>query len=538
MFDFQQPTSPPRQSTSPDETVAGSQGEGSAKSAQNSDSDDRLAASLAALKPGVFSEAHARHLLWRAGFGANAQQITLVAQWGVVAAVEHLIDASKVPSPPVSMSQFDATVMRPPNREERELYRAAQRAQDEDKLAELRKLRQDREQVDRSQMAEIQKWWLARMIESPRPLEEKMTLFWHGHFATNFRTIENSYHMFAQNNLFRTHALGSFRNLLLAIIRDPAMIAYLDNNDSKKGKPNENLARELMELFALGIGNYSERDIKEGARSLTGYTFEDDTFVFQPKSHDSGVKTILGRTGAMNGEDFVETILAQPACAKFIARKLYHFFVADVPSDERGGDASLDPAQRKVIASIASTLRSNNYELKPALRKLFTSEHFYEPLFRNQQIKSPAQLVVGAVRSLNTPTRDLAILNDALDLMGQRLFLPPSVKGWEGGRSWINTSTLFVRQNTLTFLLSGKKPAGFDASASNEVFDSLAVIGEARSNADAAIHRVLRVALGQTPQYAVETLRTYMKSQDDKVTNESVTGMLLLATAMPDYQLC
>ena len=500
--------------------------------------DDRLTASLAPLKRDAFSEAHARHLLWRAGFGGNAKQITLLASWGLEKSVDYLLGVEKVNAEAISPTLFDREIMRPPSKDEREMYRAAQRAQDEDRLAELRKARQDREQADRQQMASMQKWWLTRLIESPRPLEEKMTFFWHGHFATNYRTIENSYHMFAQNAMFRANALGSFRDLLRGIIRDPAMIAYLDNNDSKKGKPNENLARELMELFSLGVGNYSERDVKEGARALTGYTFEDDAFVFAERNHDSGVKNILGRSGAMNGEELVETILAQPACPRFLARKLYHYFVADVPPDERGGDKGLEPAQRSVIAGIASTLRTNRYQIKPALRKLFMSEHFYEPALRNQQIKSPAQLVVGAVRSLNTPTRDLSILNDAMDLMGQRIFFPPSVKGWEGGRSWMNTSTLFVRHNTLAFLISGKKPNGFDPSAGIESFDAMAVVGEAVSNPDAAINQVLRVTLGKTPANAVESLRTYLKSQGNAVNPTTVTGMLLLATATPEYQLC
>jgi uncharacterized protein (DUF1800 family) len=375
------------------------------------------------------------------------------------------------------------------------------------------------------------------MIETPRPLEEKLTLFWHGHFATNYRTIENSYHMFMQNQVFRANAAGNYGDLLHAIIKDPAMIAYLDNNDSRKGKPNENLAREIMELFSLGVGNYTEKDIKEGARALTGYTFEDDEFVFQARNHDTGDKRILGRSGNIKGEDFVDIILNQPACARFVTRKLYHYFLADVPPDERGGDKELDPAQRSVLRQMASTLSSNRYELKPVLRKLFLSEHFYEPRFRNQQIKSPVTLIVGAIRSLNAPPRDLSILNDALDLMGQRIFFPPSVKGWDGGRSWINTSTLFVRQNVLAFLLTGKKPQGFDPTADTQKFDALAVLGEVREP-DAAVQRVLRVTLGQSPSEAAEALRSYLRANGDKVSQETATGMLLLATASPEYQLC
>lgn len=506
-------------------------------SAESTD-ESRLASSLKPLAKGAFTEAHARHLLWRTGFGGSAEQVALLAEWGLEKSVDHILDFEKVPGDAVKAEDFDKDIMRPPARDEREMYRAAQRSQDEDKLAQFREMRQRREANDRVQIGAMQRWWLKRMIETPRPLEEKMTLFWHGLFATNYRTIENSYHMFLQNQLFRTHAVGSYADLLKGIIRDPAMLAYLDNNDSKKGKPNENLAREIMELFSLGVGNYSERDIKEGARALTGYTFEDDEFVFQARNHDTGVKSILGRTGPMKGEDFVDAILAQPACARYIARRLYHQFVADVPPDERGGDTELEPAQRSVLRLMGSQLASGNYELRPVLRRLFTSTHFYEPRFRLQRIKSPVELIVGAIRSLNTPVRDLSILNDATDLMGQRIFFPPSVKGWEGGRSWINTSTYFVRQNVLAFLISGKKPQGYDATADTQPFDALAVIGSQASSPDTATARVLDVTLGQRPEAATRALRAYLASNGDRIDRTTAQGMLLLVTAMPEYQLC
>jgi uncharacterized protein (DUF1800 family) len=500
--------------------------------------DARLQASLRPLKKESFTEDHARHLLWRAGFGGSADQISLLVKWGPEKSVNHLLNFEKVDGETVKATDFDASIMRQPTREEREMQKAAQRSQDEDKLAELRKMRQDREQTDRQQIATMQRWWLTRMIETPRPLEEKLTLLWHGLFATNYRTIENSYHMFMQNQLFRMHAAGSYADLLKSLIRDPAMIKYLNNNESRKGHPNENLAREIMELFSLGIGNYTEEDIKEGARALTGYTFENNEFVFNPKIHDTGVKTILGRTGPMNGEEFVDTILAQPACSRYVARRLYHYFCADVPPDERGGEKLLEAPQRDVIHQLASQLTSSQYQVKPALRRLFLSEHFYDQRFRNQQIKCPVVLVVGAIRSLNAPPRDLSILNDACDLMGQRIFFPPSVKGWEGGRSWINTSTYFVRQNVLAFLISGKKPQGFDASTDSEAFDSLAVLGESASSPDAAIARVLHVTLGQAPPKATATLRTFLRENKDVIDQKTASGMLLLATAMPEYQLC
>jgi len=500
--------------------------------------DGNLVASLKPLDAKRFGYAQARHLLWRAGFGGNEQQIQTLVSWGPAKSVDHIINYDKVAFEPVKEDAFDKDTMRPATEEERRMAAVARRNDDQEEISRLQRLRQDRERMDRAQMGDIQKWWLKRMIETPRPLEEKLTLFWHGHFATSFRAVEDSYHMFNQNQLFRRHAAGSFGDLLSAIIRDPAMIKFLNNNDNRKGRPNENLAREIMELFSLGLGNYTEKDIKEGARALTGYTFRDDQFVFDKNQHDNSGKTILGVNNVNDGDDFVRAILSQRACSAFLARRMYHYFLADVPPDERGGDKDLHPSQRAAIRELATTLQTSNYAVKPALKRLFLSEHFYEERFMNEQIKSPVQLVIGAVRSLNAPVRDLSILNDALDLMGQRLFMPPSVKGWDGGRSWINTSTMFVRQNILNFLITGKKPVGYDSSARTDVFDALAVIPGHSKGRHEVIESVLDVTLGQRPESARKAMLAYLAEKDNEINNDTVTGLILLATALPEYQLC
>jgi uncharacterized protein (DUF1800 family) len=339
--------------------------------------------------------------------------------------------------------------------------------------------------------------------------------------------------------------VGNFGELLFAIIRDPAMIAYLDNNDSRKGRANENLAREIMELFSLGIGHYSEQDIKEGARALTGYTFNDDEFVFQKNNHDGNSKRILGRDGNFDGDDFVKIILEQPACSKFITRKMYHFFVKELPPLERAEDQRLDPAVRGALTDLASAFLRAKYEIKPVLRRMFLSEHFYSPALMNEQIKSPVSLVVGAVRSLNAPVRDLSILNDAMDLMGQNLGYPPSVKGWDGGRSWINTSTLYVRQNIMAFLLSGKRPNGYDPSAETETFDATALLSElekadkaATRDPERVVDYLLKLTLGRTPAHTREPLLSFLKEHGNQLGADHLRGVLLLITAMPEYQLC
>lgn len=510
----------------------------------------RATDSTAPIRPERWGYDQARHLLWRAGFGGSPVQIRTVASWGPEKAVEHLLEFDKVPFEAPAADTFDKDIMRPLNAEERGDLARARRSGDEESVARLRAQRQEAERVDRQQIRSVQQWWIRRMIESPRPLEEKMTLFWHGHFATSYRTIEDSYHMYVQNQLFRKYAVGNYGKLMYEIIRDPAMIAYLDNNDSRKGRPNENLARELMELFSLGVGNYSEKDIKEGARALTGYTFRDDEFAFEDENHDSGQKAILGRTGKLDGDDFVSAILQKPACARFMAEKFYRFFVADYPT----GRDELDLPAKAVIRELASTLVVNKYNIKPMLRKLFLSEHFYAPQVMHEQIKSPVEVVVGAVRSLNTPVRELTVLLDAMNLMGQNLLYPPSVKGWDGGRSWINTATLFIRQNILCFLITGRMPRGYDALAAQERWDAMAFLkaldpaGPGNSRAFAGqpgegeigevVDEILRFTLGQVRSENREVLLDWFKGERNRLTSDTVTGALLLVTAMPEYQLC
>jgi hypothetical protein len=502
---------------------------------------------LAPLNPEAWTRAHARHLLWRAGFGGTPEQVALLAGWGLEKSVASLMDYATVPFAAPTGSEFDSGIMGPPTAEQRMEYRQAAARRDEDLLARLRLNRQQAEQRDRQQMREVQRWWLTRMIETPRPLEEKLTLFWHGHFATSYRTIEDSWHMFLQNQLFRVHAAGNFGELLFGIIRDPAMLAYLDNNDSRKDRPNENLAREIMELFALGVGNYTEEDIKNGARALTGYSFEDDEFIFRGNNHDRTLKTIFGRTEAFDGDGFVRMILEHPACATFIATKLYDAFVRSVPLEPEN-QAEDD---RRVIGAMSSELQRARSEVGPVLRKVFGSAWFYDDAVMLERVKSPVELVVGAVRSLNAPVRDLDVLNDALELMGQELFFPPSVKGWPGGRSWINTATLFTRQNILAYLLTGARPnrgaagggggrGGFDAGA---LVRSLGFESGSTASPEPGlvVARLTGFLLGRDTPAARRTLEEFVASvraSGGGSPEELVTGAALLITSMPEYQLC
>ncbi|PKP96398.1 MAG: hypothetical protein CVT74_17160 [Alphaproteobacteria bacterium HGW-Alphaproteobacteria-13] len=454
--------------------------------------------------------------------------------------MDSLLDFERAPEYPKPKAEdFDGGIMAQPTEEARRELMRARRTQDEDALARIRQARQERQRLDRGQIARMRRWWLGRMIETGRPLEEKLTLFWHGHFATSYRTIENSYHLFLQNELFRRHAAGSFAGLLRSIIRDPAMLAYLDNNENRKGRPNENLARELMELFTLGEGAYAERDIKEGARALTGYSFEGNGFVFRGADHDDGPKSILGRSGRLTGDDFVAAVLEKPACADFIASRVYRFFVGEIPPK---GDPKRAPVVG-LVRSLAGTLRAARYEMKPMLRRLFLSEHFHDREGAPARIKSPAELVVGAVRSLRTPTRDLGELTRVMEMMGQSLFFPPSVAGWEGGRSWINSSTLFARANALRYLLTGQPQGGDGAPDGDERYDPAPMIEglDHRARAEPALlarELLNRTLCVETTPEKEKALAGYLRSLAREDLSTAVAGALSLVTAMPEYQLC
>jgi uncharacterized protein (DUF1800 family) len=481
-----------------------------------------------------FNYAAALHLLNRAGFGGTPAQVIALQELGPEKAVDFLVDFEDLPRSGPN-AEFRGDIMRELSAEERESLRRARAAGDEETVARFERERQERQRNDRTQLREMQKWWLARMIETGRPLEEKLTLLWHGHFATGYRTIENSYHMLLQNDFLRRNCAGNFADLARGIVRDPAMLKYLDNDENRRTSPNENLARELLELFTLGEGNgYGERDIKEGARALTGLTFRGNAPFFDERQHDGGVKSILGRTGNFGADDFVSIILARPECSRFIAWKLYRHFVNDAPALGRDG--------RETIERLAKSIRDARYDLRPALRTLFRSQHFHAPENRLSVVKSPVQLAVQTIRSFRTPTRDLSALVDAGDLMGQQLFQPPSVKGWDGGRAWINTATLFVRQNLAIYLVTGRRPDGSTTGA--EPYDAthlVAHLRDARGELDAAdaVRHLATFALGGAPApERVAALEEFIESLGGTLDDDRIKALLCLLCALPEYQLC
>ncbi len=294
---------------------------------------------------------------------------------------------------------------------------------------------------------ELRVWWLYCMLHSGHPLRDKLTLFWHNHFATSITKVQRPPLMFEQNWLMREHALGKFGPFLLAMSKNPAMLIWLDSNSNLKQKPNENYAREVMELFSLGVGNYTEKDIKEAARSFTGWHTDGDVYEFNARFHDNGQKTLLGKTGNWNGEDVVRILLEQPACARFLVRKLFRFFVSEqsVPRD-------------RLIEPLAEQLRKSDYDHGKVVRTMLSSNLFYSEHAYRQRIKSPVEYVMGSARAIAEGKGAIKPqqLVGKLDALGQTLFAPPNVKGWPGAQTWINTSTLLARQNYNQRLVMGQ----------------------------------------------------------------------------------
>jgi hypothetical protein len=292
----------------------------------------------------------------------------------------------------------------------------------------------------------LRAWWVYCMLFTKHPLHEKMTLFWHNHFATSIAKVQRVPLMYNQNKLLRQHALGTFRPLLMGISHDPAMLVWLDSNSNVKGKANENYARELMELFSLGVGNYSETDVREAARAFTGWHTDDDKFDFNPLFHDDGEKTVLKQTGKWDGNEIVRIVLEQPAAAQFLVRKLYHFFVNETVTPPA---AFLEP--------LASAFRKSDFDIASLVGTILGSRHFFSGHAYRQRIKGPAEFVVGTIHALNEGTKVSArpaALANRLEAMGQQLFAPPNVKGWVGGRSWLNTATVLARHNFAQLVVS------------------------------------------------------------------------------------
>jgi uncharacterized protein (DUF1800 family) len=393
---------------------------------------------LKVLSSDQWQEATAAHLLNRAGFGGTPTEISRLAGLGLDGAVDSLVDYEQVadatPNPEWAKPEPDRMLH----------YREVNRTGTPE---EKRQLQQETQRLQRQRLMELRGWWLQRMATGPRPLQERMALFWHGHFATSFDKVRDAYFMWRQNDIFRRLATGNWELLLLEVGQDPAMLVWLDQAQSRREHPNENFAREVMELFALGEGHYTEHDISEAARALTGWSLdrEAQAYIYRPAIHDNGSKTIFGRTGNFDGDDFIGLLVRHPQAARFITAKIWNYFAGSEPS----------PALNEALAA---DFRANGNHFKPLLKTLFRSEEFYSADIVRNQVKSPVQWLVGTVRMLESSLPPALISWGMTRQLGQDLFAPPNVKGWDGGVTWITTNTLLTRYNDAQSLVQGTLP--------------------------------------------------------------------------------
>jgi uncharacterized protein (DUF1800 family) len=306
-------------------------------------------------------------------------------------------------------------------------------------------------------LANLRAWWVYLILNTPHPLREKMTLFWHGHFATSVAKVQRTELMFEQNRTLRQHALGRFQPFLLSMSRDPAMLIWLDSNSNIKGRANENYARELMELFSLGVRNYTESDVREAARAFTGWHTDGDKFEFNDSFHDGGEKMVLGQKGKWDGADVIRIVLEQPAAARFLVRKLYRYFISE----------SAAPTAH-LLKPLVEIFRKSDYDIGALVATILRSRHFFSEYAYRQRVKPPVDFVVGTARSLvKTEVAELppAVLVSHISAMGQPLFEPPSVKGWAGGRAWLNTATVLARHNYAQMAAGGAYTSAAESEA-------------------------------------------------------------------------
>lgn len=462
----------------------------------------------------------AAHLINRAGFGGTPDEIEALQKAGLEAAVEGLLHP-----PNESESDKSQPWTEPENLHSKRQQLRQLKAAPEARKEKFRALRIER----RDELLDLRSWWLNRMQSTAAPLAEKMTLFWHGHFATSAQKVKNAYWMWRQNETFRRNALGNFKTLLHEISRDPAMMIYLDLAQSRKEHPNENWAREVLELFTLGIEHYHEEDIRESARAFTGYRINltNQQFRFEPRQQDVGPKKFLGRRGHFSGDDILDIIVQQPAAAEWIGRKLCRFFVADEPS-------------LPLVTSVAASLEKNRFELRPVLQEIFKSAEFYSDRVIRAQIKSPVQFLVQSCKLLEITLPPRAVMQNALQQMGQVPFAPPNVKGWEGGKSWISTSTLLFRYNFANYLLNGTGDYPHAPEALRRAPIALAKIipAELRDKpAELVAHLGRRLFQAQPNDKQTETFIAYLQTRAPKRSDETMRRLLHLMMSTPQYQL-
>lgn len=466
------------------------------------------------------------HLMRRAGFGASRQELDGYAEKGYQATVDELLDFDQPTSMPDDL---------------------------------IRRYHPDQSAGFESGGAGSS--WLYRLVSTNDPLREKMTLFWHHIFATGYAKVTVGKVLTDQMSMFRHHGTGSFKTLLLELSKNPAMIIWLDNVDNHGGAINENYGRELLELFSMGVGNYTEEDIKQCSRAFTGWTVANTEYTkqlavrnsiwpygkiawryeYHGEDHDGGEKRFLGETGNFTGEDIIEIICRQPATARFIARHLYHFFVADEPPVPQWPyEAPRDP---EAIEVLVEAYFDNDYDIRSMLRVLFTSDFFRAAEVRYAKVKSPAELVTGVIRlteEFDNPKVEIIERNAQMGYMGQQLLNPPSVEGWHQGLEWIETGSLIERLNFAAQQLGDPDKPGVRAMISNIVAD-----GQTTATAEGLVEKCLDQlgALDVSDQtkkalinFADDQSPASNPADSDAEARQKISDLLRLVVSVPEFQ--
>lgn len=437
------------------------------------------------------------HLLRRAGFGGTPEDLDTYAALGFEGAVDRLVNYSGADD-----SDADNTAS---------LVRASAPDNPNQKHPEFG-----------NPQLEVA-IWLTRMLLTKRPLQEKMTLFWHGHFTSSIQDVKFADLMLKQNELFRANALTTdFKVMTKAVGRDPAMLLYLDNYTNKKGKPNENWARELMELFTLGIGNYTETDVKESARAFTGWTLDrNKQFVFNRRQHDTDPKTFLGHTGNFEGDDIIDLIFTQPVHAQFMARKLFRFFVYDDPEEA-------------AVNRLADAYRKSNFSIKELVTQILVSPEFRSEKAYYALVKSPTEFVIGALKSLSARFTDLnawKAINQQMAIMGQQLWLPPNVGGWPGNKTWVNSTTYYARANLAERLVDTTGDATVDPV-------EIASVQNLRTPQAAVDYFLEALVQSDVPADYRPTLLAYVGNMaTSREQDAKLRGLVRLIMSSPVYQM-
>jgi len=467
-----------------------------------------------------------QHLFWRAGFGASPAEIQRAALQPIPQLVRHLLKSSSQPT--------RLTIVETEPQAELKALKKTLRKQEmskEEKRQEFKELVQER----RETIGQLNDAWVAQMTTSEGMLREKMTLFWHNHFACRSKMAT---FVQRQNNTLRQHALGNFGEMLMAVSKDAAMLQFLNNQQNRKQSPNENFAREVMELFTLGRGNYTERDVKEAARAFTGWGFNlQGEFVFRTSQHDDGQKTIFGKTGSFGGEEVLQMLLDSPKTAQHIARKVYRFFVNERPNEAH-------------IAEMAQRFYKSGYNIANLMEYVFAADWFYAKANVGAQIKSPVELLVGIQRNLGLHFEDKKPVLYVQKILGQMLFFPPNVAGWLGGQNWIDSSTLLARLQLPRVILGNEnlnlrvKDSGDVNEEKPQRKDTFKAIVNWETFADNFQHyrhdelpHILASYLLQVPVNKQALARMYAKTEGANRV-ELIKKLTIKLMSFPEYQVC